>query len=215
MGKNVININQKFWISTKIILKHSKFWLYKSTNEHWLAAKLSCQHQYFFNPLMTHFHSYLKFPTPLSCWVLHYCCSYVFYFMFFTLVLNSNLYTALASYLTTVVISLTLCFLLLSYFTPSSTGSSVMHYNCGYTFLLTLNSHPHLALEAYITTIVTVVIYLVFLLTLNSHLHPTLESYITTVVTSVTLCFYFKPTSTWLLSNTLSLHLRLFTLPFY
>ena len=66
---------------------------------------------------MTHFHSYLKYPTPLSCWVLHYCCSYVFYFMFFTLLLNSNLYTALASYLTTVVISLTLCF----YFTPSST----------------------------------------------------------------------------------------------
>ena len=163
---------------------------------------------------MTHFHSYLKYPTPLSCWVLHYCYSYVFYFMFFTLFLNSNLYAALASYLTTVVISLTLCF----YFTPllpPPPGSSFMHFHCGYTFLLTLNSHPHPALEAYITTIVTAIIYLVFLLTLNSHLHPALESYITTVVTSVTLCFYFKPTSTWLLSNTLSLHLRLFTLPFY
>ena len=90
-----------------------------------------------------------------------------------------------------------------------------MHYHCGYTFLLTLNSHPHPALEAYITTIVTVIIYLAFLLTLNSHLHPALESYITTVVTSVSLCFYFKPTSTWLLSNALSLHLRLFTLSFY
>ena len=135
---------------------------------------------------MTHFHSYLKYPTPLSCWVLHYCYSYVFYFMFFTLFLNSNLYTALASYLTAVVISLTLCF----YFTPllpPPPGSSFMHYHCGYTFLLTLNSHPH----------------------------PALEAYITTVVTSVTLCFYFKPTSTWLLSDALSLHLRWFTLSFY
>ena len=87
----------------------------------------------------------------------------VFIYFVFLFTLNSHLHLALESCITTVVTSFTLCF----YFNPAS------------AWLLRHKLPPHLQF----------IIYFVFLLTLNSHLHLVLESYITTVVKSFTYVF--------------------------
>ena len=130
---------------------------------------------------------------------MHYHCGYTIFFVFSLI----PPLLALESYITTVVISFTLCF----YFNPASTqllnkalplylqfyyllchfisfkfplppGSWVIHYHCFYSFTF----------------------YFVILLTLNSHLHPAPDSYITTVVTSFILYVFILIWHTTLIS---------------
>lgn len=115
---------------------------------------------------MTYFVFLLKVPTstqPLGFFnttlvmslTLHFL-FYVFYFMF----LYSLVHSALASYITTVIKSFTLCY----YFKfPPPTASSVIHDHCSHLLLyfIVLISHLNLALESYATA-AFIVIYFIF-----------------------------------------------------
>ena len=113
-GKKCYPHQPKFSISTKIILKHSRFWFYTSTSENWSTVKLITliTFQSFDNPtstrllshtlplylqfyyLLCHFINF-KLPPPPGSWVIHYHSSYIFYTLcfYFNLTYHFNLTT--------------------------------------------------------------------------------------------------------------------------
>ena len=151
---NMLSTSTKFQISTKIILKHSKFCFCKSNSGNWLALKLLCQHYYFFKffdnptstwllshtlPLQLYLLLYVFTLIPLlpGSWVVHYHCIYnaTIYFVIL-LVLNPWLHPPPQSYITTAITSLIpFVFILIRH----TTLVSLHLLGCNFKFCLNVN----------------------------------------------------------------------------